>query len=238
MKSAAVLALCAASVLSAMPAVVQAQLQTCIEAGKRVIRQGACPAGAREGTGPAAAPAARPATYVTQVLGHTLLFTLPGGWKPAFKREQADRILMEFLPQDQTLQGWRELVTVQAYRSIVQGPQVTPASFLAASGAEISKSCGSQAVVQPLGPTRVGANEAFTAIMGCANLEGRGELAYYLAIRMKDDMVVMQKAMRSTPFNRDNPPLNTANAQAFFGALQPITLCDRAESPAQCMARR
>jgi hypothetical protein len=73
MKLPAVLVLCAASVLSAIPAVGHAQLQTCIEAGKRVIRQGACPSGVREGTGTAAAPAARPATYVTQVLGHTLL---------------------------------------------------------------------------------------------------------------------------------------------------------------------
>jgi len=220
-----------------------AQLYTCIEDGKKVLRQQPCEG--MEPQKPAPSPFERspvfpkPATTYTPIFGQAVAFTLPAGWQAAFRNSTPGTYMMEFVPQDQTVQTWREMITLQGFRGVAQNPQLTPRAFLASLAARIEKACGATFVAQSLGDTKVDSFDAHTAIIGCGNLKGQGEIAYMVAIKGTQDVYLIQRAFRGAPFPRERPPLSAANVQEQAARpLEPIKICERAELQVQCWERR
>jgi hypothetical protein len=221
----------------------QAQVYTCIEDGKKVFRQQPC--AGEEPQKPAPAPFERfpvfpkaAGTY-TPVFGQAVVFTLPAGWKPGFVNNTRDTYMMEFVPQGQTVQAWREMITLQGFRGAARNPKFAPRAFLAALAARIEKACGATFVSQSLGDTKVDSFDAHTAIIGCGNLNGQGEIAYHVAIKGTQDVYLIHRAFRGASFSRETPPLSAANVhERAARLLEPIKICERAEPQAQCWDRR
>ena len=109
--------------LLATAAPTQAQLYSCVEDGKKVIRQQPCPATEprkpeTSPPGPSSPLDTNPATISTPIFSQVVLFKLPAGWKPAHRNATPTSYIMEFLPKEQTLQAWREMITVQGFRDL------------------------------------------------------------------------------------------------------------------------
>jgi hypothetical protein len=232
----------ASLLLFILSAPAHAQLYTCIEDGKKVIRQQPCPTTElRRSESPPPSqnspPDRDPETISTPIFSQVVLFQLPAGWKPVHKDATQTSYIMEFLPKEQTLQAWREMITVLGFRDLAKNANATPKNFLAGLSSGMEKVCGTHTVVQLLGDTKIDSFDAHTAIMGCANLGRQSEIAYYVAIRGSSDMYLIQHAFRDEPFDKSRPPISRAKAQELIASLQPIKICDRSEPQEQCSSR-
>jgi len=168
--------------LLATAAPTPAQLYSCVEDGKKVIRQQPCAATEprkpeTSPPGPSSPLDTNPATISTPIFSQVVLFKLPAGWKPAHRNATPTSYIMEFLPKEQTLQAWREMITVQGFRDLARNPSATPKNFLAGLSSRIEKACGPDVVVQSLGDTKIDSFDAHTAIIGCANMGRQSEIA-------------------------------------------------------------
>jgi hypothetical protein len=220
-----------------------AQLYTCIESGNKVIRQQPC-SEVKRGA-PDAPPSSKPAavaaksvTTSTPIFSQVFVFSLPGGFKPAHENSTPASYMMEFIPQDQTLASWRDMITVQGFRGLARSDKGSPKNLLTTVSSHMEKACGSQALFYSLGDSKVDSFDAYAAIMGCAKIGDRSEIAYYLAIKGREDLYLIQRAFRGAPFDKSRPPVSGANAESIVSVLQPIKICERSEPQGQCWSRK
>lgn len=57
----------------------------------------------------------------------TYTFALPDRWQEANRTRQGNVDIITFLPRQQTLQGWRDMVILQIYRDMTAVPRRIPA---------------------------------------------------------------------------------------------------------------
>ena len=191
------------------------------------------------------ARAAKSMAAVVPIFSQSVVFTLPGGWKPAFENDGKDSYMLEFVPQGQTVEAWKEMITVQGLRNLAKNPQFAPLALIENIAGGLKKICGDELIFQSLGDTKVGVYDAHAAILGCARVEveafgaktGQGELAYYLVIKGTNDMYVVQRAIRGAAFAKADAPISPGSAEAFMRAMQPIKVCERSGSQVDCAAQ-
>lgn len=229
----------------------QAAVHVCDEGGMKVFRDRPC---AGEG---AAAPVPRlpmsefnlpaSATLTIPIFSQVLILTLPKGWRPDFQSVKPLSYLAEFVPAGQSVQAWKEMITVQGARGLANNPGADPKAFLDGISARMRRVCGDDAVTQDLGDTRVDAYEAHAAIMGCARApqalasglaKGQGEVAYFVAIKGENELYIIQRAVRGGAFDRSKPPISAGTVDQIWAPLQPVKLCRSSESRSDCLARK
>ena len=179
------------------------------------------------------------------IFSQTIVFTLPDGWKPAYENDGKDSYMLEFVPQGQSVEAWKEMITVQGLRNLAKNPQFSPLALIENIAGGLKKICGDELVFQSLGAKKIDTYDAHAAIMGCARVEvesfgaktGQGELAYYLAIKGTNDLYVVQRAIRGAAFAKKDAPISPSSADAFMSAMQPIKVCERAATLLECSAR-
>lgn len=186
----------------------------------------------------------KPSVTIVTMFGDAVLFGIPAGWKKIHQQRTENAAIMEFVPQDQSAQSWREMITVQAFRAPPK--EVSPKAFMELMVGRIQDGCGAQTVAIPIADMRVDGRPAFSAIIGCASLPkpaagaqaGQGEAAYYVAVRGAKDMLLFQRAVRGAGFDKSKPPITPASAPKLFESLQPIKLCSPSDPPSACIMRK
>jgi len=186
----------------------------------------------------------KPSVTVVTMFGDAVLFGIPAGWQKVHQQRNENAAIIEFVPQDQSAQSWREMITVQAFRAPPK--EVTPKAFMELMVGRIQDSCGAQTVAIPVADLRVDGQPAFSAIIGCASLAkptagaqaGQGEVAYYVAVRGAKDMLLFQRAVRGAGFDKSKPPITPASGPKLFESLQPIKLCNPSNPPSACIMRK
>ena len=187
------------------------------------------------------------AMAVTPVFNQRIIHGLPDGWRAGPEKSERDNYNMEFLPEKQTSQTWRDMIVLKGFRGIAKDSRATPKALLAQVAAELRVTCADKAITLSLGDTKVDGRDAHGAVMGCTGppdsalapgAKGLGEMAFYLAIRSDEDLFVLQRSMRAEAFSKADAPINAANAFTFFRELQPVKLCARELPELECIQRQ
>lgn len=182
----------------------------------------------------------------TPVYNQVVVFGLPKGWKVASKNATPAGYSMEFIPADQDVQRWSDMITLQGFPNLAQNPRATPEAFLSVMAGHAKSMCGENAVFQKLGDRKVDSMDASTAIIGCSKFAaptafgaqaGQGEIAYYIAVKGTNDFYLLCRAMRGDEFDKGKPPISAAKGEEILKSLQPIKFCDKSEPQANCWDR-
>ena len=190
-----------------------------------------------------AGDAAKRSIVLVPMFADAVVFSVPPGWQLAHQMRTETQAILEFVPEGQTVQAWREMITVRAFKDPPR--DVTPKAFLEQVADRLQGVCPGQAVAASLGDTRVDSHPAHGAILGCGRMPagtagataGQGEVAYYLALRGSGDFVVAQRAVRGRAFDRARPPVTPRDAAAMREALQPLKVCSLSEPAEACRTR-
>jgi len=168
-----------------------------------------------------------------KVYDTVLNFQLPEAWHQAASDELGGMFSAEYLPQDQRLADWNNLVCVQGFHGM--GHKIAPQAFFETFTDKYRAICQGELIYEPLGPINQAAkdNPGFQAILGCSRMPDmhphgdaspRGEIGYYAVMGGSDDLLLMHKSMRGVDFSAANAPLNRGNYREFIASLQPIKL--------------
>lgn len=171
-------------------------------------------------------------TAVIPIYSQKISFKLPTDWKTAFQDQRSGAFLIEFIPQDEILENWQKMFTIQGFEK--RADKTKPIEILDGLALRLKESCGQYSVYEQLGHLTISKHKAFAAIMGCSKSldaknssakKGKSELGYYIAIQGQQDYYLIHKSIRGDSFDKGTMPINLDNADEFLAEFMPIQLC-------------
>lgn len=161
-------------------------------------------------------------------------FNLPNQWKPVFEKAYPTSYIFEMIPQNETLDKWTEMLTVQGLKGMASTISLEQSLIFIANLHK--KSCKDKVIFKLLEKDKISGFDAQHAIIGCGNSqENIGEIAYFIAVKGKDDIYMFHKAMRGNAFPYTNPPLTKENSKSFISDFLPIRLCKKEGKTPECL---
>lgn len=164
--------------------------------------------------------------------GERLFLIPPTGWVIAFHDRQGNVDLTELVPQGQTAQNWKEMLTVQ----LISGkPESSPADVLKNQLSEIQQACddvGAGAV----SPGMENGYETALRAIACTRSKqwGKGELNLYKVIRGQDRLYVVSRSWRGEPFEKDKLPVGPDVTKQWLNFMQQVRVCDARDAQHAC----
>lgn len=151
-----------------------------------------------------------------QLKGENLLVALPQGFKVGFQDSRNGMNMQEWVPANETVQNWTEMVTVQVF---LKRADLDPVQFLSTMAQQWAGACkGSTAT-----PAATGMANGYisaTTLLRCPLLasSGKPETTMIKAIEGSDSFYVVQRAARSVPSEAQ-----LARTKAY---LETVSVCD------------
>ncbi len=171
---------------------------------------------------------------VTNIWSHRVTHKLPKGWKPVYSKQSGPIFIQEFVHRKETKENWNGMFTVTGMKGLAAQRDAKNVAF--AYTQALKRLCADDSIFIDLGEKKVGDYPGYQLITGCAkspdNLpiglkKGNSELIYTHVVTGGQDMYVFQKSLRGGAFNKNTPPVNKENVNAFLDGLFPLSLCHR-----------
>jgi len=178
------------------------------------------------------------------IFSQVVVFSVPQGWKPAHESKGAGHYLLEHIPPDQTVQNWRDMITVQGFQGLANRPNANPRGLLNLLASHIKSKCADHFIGRSVSDGKLDGADVSIALIGCGKLQqdqpgglkaGESEVALYVALKGSKDMYVIHKSFRGSPTSGDAFPVE--QAQLLLITLQPIKLCEPTEPRSECWDR-
>ena len=128
--------------------------------------------------------------------GENLQFHVPDGFKMDFQAQQKNVILVEYVPQAESVKNWTEMVTVQ----VVLGSRTTLEQVLASLQAQPPQGCKDHKVaILGKGQENGYAFLSWSVFCSQTAVTGKPEFSWFKAIRGNDSLYVVFKSFKSEP---------------------------------------
>jgi hypothetical protein len=131
-----------------------------------------------------------------QLANETLLVGLPAGYKVGFQAKNAKTQITEYVPQNEDVEGWTQMVTVQ----IFFGAHFTPAEFEQTISESWKRACP-EAVSAHISDGAENNYPFSFWLETCANnpKTGKPEMTWMKGIAGRDSFYLVQKAFKYEP---------------------------------------
>ena len=150
---------------------------------------------------------------------------MPAGYKVGYTNHTAKGVISEMVPAAETVESWTEMVTVQIFFGLHDGP----ASFRLRLEKLWASSCAG-AKSAPVGGGLVNGYTTMTWRMSCPlnKATGKPEITWFKAIAGNDSFYVVQKAFKAEP--------TPEQAAAALKYLDTVSVCDTRIPERKCPA--
>lgn len=151
-----------------------------------------------------------------QLKNENLLVGLPQGFKVGFSEQRNGMNMQEWVPSNETVQNWTEMVTVQVF---LNRTDLDPVKFLTTLQQQWAGACkGSNAT--PAATSRVNGYLSASMLLRCPLLDrtGKPETTMVKTIKGNDSFYVVQRAVRALP--------TSAQLEQTKKYLDGVSLCD------------
>jgi hypothetical protein len=155
------------------------------------------------------------ATGQAPVIGETLLFSPPAGFKVGYTARHGNTAITEFVPDGQTVDDWVQMLTVQVFH----GATADPATFLQGLGARYMDACPGTSAKGIF----TGQSNGYVVsmlLLKCPRDPGTGkpETTAFRVIKGTDALYSVQHAWRAVASDQE--------VAAAMHALATVVVCD------------
>lgn len=169
-------------------------------------------------------------TSIAPVYSQLVAFTRPKGFVPVFEQAKGGYYLHESVLRGETAKKWTQMLTLSGMQGLAANPQATPRRLVEMMSGGFQRSCPASHAFLEIGALKVGAYDAYAAVMGCGKSDSPdgpvSESALVVAIRGERDMYTVQWAQRGTATDT-SPVLDSSAWGARLQALMPMRVCAR-----------
>lgn len=181
---------------------------------RTILSLAAAPLFAVAASAVAQTPAAQQETYT---------FALPERWQEANRTRQGNVDIITFLPREQSLQGWQDMVILQIYRDMT----AVPAESLRDRNKASAETACDNATASPL---QTGLSNGYPSafwITACTRNKQSdlGEVAYFRSLQGNDNLYMVQRVWSMQPFGERAPTLPEAEKTEAVGILSGLNVC-------------
>ena len=167
-------------------------------------------------------------TVISPIFSQLVSLAMPSGFVPAFENVKDGFYIREAVPKGETVQAWTQMITVTGTKGLAANPKLTPEAYAVSLANGFKTACPENFTAMPLGPMRIGDQDAFAAVAGCGRIESsatkHGETALIVAVKGSADAYSIQWAQRA-PSVAGKPAIDAAVWQARLKQLSPIRVC-------------
>jgi hypothetical protein len=135
-------------------------------------------------------------TAVADLVNENLLVAAPTGYKVDFQKKNQHELMTEFVPSNETVNNWTEMVTVQIFFNL----KVTPDQFRA----RMQKTWGDSCAGSQFNDVGKGVENGYPALIWMQSCPrnaatGKPEITWFKALQGNDSFYVVQKAFKFQP---------------------------------------
>lgn len=183
---------------------------------------------------------------IIPMFAQQIVLQQPAGWEVAYLYEDHSTSLAKFVPTEQTLFDWREMLSVEAYKEIATLSAQGPETMLRVIQNEYAGHCAADLSAQALDPLFINGYPNATMLLSCIKLAddfdggtaNEGIQALVVAIRGREDFYVVRYTVRSPQPAPLPPSLSAQNYRAYLELISPLLLCETGDDINACSDRR
>ncbi len=151
-----------------------------------------------------------------QFVGENLLVTVPSSFKLGYEGSRPDMNMQEWIPSNETVENWSEMVTIQVF---LQATGLDPVQSLVTLQKLWVGACKGGTVTSAT-TSKTSGYAAATTLLRCPLLasSGKPETTMVKAIKGNDSFYVVQTAARSVP--------DEASLAQMKQYLEKVSVCD------------
>lgn len=180
----------------------------------------------------------------TPMFSQSFVHGLPKGWRlvQSGKSPDGSSFSQGYALEGQSPSDWTELLTVTGFKDMAKLPNASPSAFIEKTARHKQTLCPKSMVAISGGNVVFGTRRGHVAIIGCGRLPtdmggmtaGEGEIGLYVIVQGDNDMYVIQRLQRVSPFEPKAQPITPQEFSNLLQSLFPIGVCEISDSPDQC----
>ena len=165
---------------------------------------------------------------ITRIFDQLLMFSFPKGFKPAFEDAKGGQYIQESVLDGESVKTWSQMLTITGAKGLASNPNVSPQIFANKIAGGFKNACPASFSGAALGAFKLGAHDAFGAVISCGVANPAGE-AYsesmlLIVVKGQNDYYTIQWAERGAA-SKLPIKMNEAKWQDRLKQLSPIKLC-------------
>ena len=151
-----------------------------------------------------------------ELVNENILIVAPPGYKVGFRDKKPETQMTEFVPANQTVENWTEMVTVQVFF----GLKATPEEFMRELEKRWRAACPGAEDGAPVASGPENGYPTLVWILNCPQNPGTGkpEITWFKAVQGNDSFYLVQKAFKFTPTKEQ--------VIRWVGYLKKVGVCD------------
>jgi hypothetical protein len=145
-----------------------------------------------------------------------LLVAPPPGYKVGFDTKKPNMVMTEFVPDNETVDDWTEMVTVQVFF----GLKTTPHQFMENTDKLWRGGCPAATEAHTVADAAENGYPTLVWLLDCPKnpKSGKPEITWFKAVQGNDSFYLVQKAFKFMP---DKDQINR-----WMGYLKKVSVCD------------
>jgi hypothetical protein len=162
------------------------------------------------------------------LVNENLLAGAPPGYKVGFHDKKSDLEMTEWVPANQTVENWTEMLTVQVFFRL----KITPEQFMRALEGRWRGACPGAGDAQPIVGSVENGYPSLLWILECPKNPGTGqpELTWIKGVQGNDSFYAVQKSFKFTP--------NKEQIIRWVEYLKAVRVCDTRIAERACSQTR
>lgn len=141
---------------------------------------------------------AETANMTLPIFSQKLELSFPKGFKAGAQNQQGNVFMIEFVPKDEAVENWSQMLTVGGYQNLAANHSAESAQKLEAGSIQVA--CPKEFVFEKIPYTHPQGYNSSLAIVGCSKhpaMPTKSELALQLVIQGKKDIYQVKKSFRA-----------------------------------------
>ncbi len=174
---------------------------------------------------------------IINIFHQNLIYPYPKSWpiNPIFRNQTSNHFIVEHIPKDQTLNTWKDMFTIQGFKDAVQANGMTAPKILNLLKQQLYLIAPEQLYYKEIFTGDINGTPGSIVLMGIKNLpttlipelpKGVGEIGLYLALQGKQDMYVIHRSWKSSPYTNEQLPMTEIELNKWIDLLKLISLSD------------
>jgi len=146
-----------------------------------------------------------------------LTVTVPDGWKLGFENKTRFNQIREYIPKNQTMPQWKDMITLQSYSGLGQVPAD---EFINDMAPRIKQQC------KEFKPVITSGDKVASMLAYCSKYKqlDQGEITFFKVMKSGDVLFVVQRAWRGKPFSLDKIPMTDKQRKAWEKFIASVKL--------------
>lgn len=170
---------------------------------------------------------------VMKVYSQTLSWKHPNKWKGAYRNESKNAFIMEFIPKEQELETWSDMLTIQSFKNLAQREDLTANHIKLSLVNNMKNISSSQLVFKELSDVEIYEYTGVMFLLGLKKIpnnitvglpKGVSELGLYIVIKGKEDFYIIHRSWKRDAMIDDELPFSKKELKEWINIFKEIEL--------------